>query len=238
MKQAHMNTAVSENHFPWEGAFVLETFRNLRLPTGVNAVTRYMFLSRQVQRWPKGLAFHVCRINCAIRMNNQEAVYSAVLDLFYILEGKGQAFCQRILSKVSEHLSDEMNLVLEQVVSGEISSGDLPYSSRSVLHDGMRGEDKNFMVVTSELSIISPDLDPVNTARMCLESGQIEQAQDLLEVQLEIEPEREDLRRDLLEIYCATKNATGFHSSYQLLQIRGCLDKSWNEAVPLFATLN
>ncbi|MEE9412290.1 MAG: hypothetical protein V3V22_04480 [Methylococcales bacterium] len=235
-----MTTVISDNYFPWEGAFVLDAFRNLRLPTGVNAITRYIFLSRQVQRWPKGLAFRVCRINCAIRMQDQEAVYAAVLDLFYILEDKGQAYRQRILNKVSDHVADEMKSVLEQAISGEISSDNLPYSPRSVLHDGMRSEDKEFEVVTSTstLSMMSPDLDPVNTARMCLESGQIEQAQDLLEIQLEIEPEREDLRRDLLEIYCATKNATAFHSSYQLLQIRGCLDKSWNEAVSLFAMSN
>jgi hypothetical protein len=240
MEQARMNIVISDKHFPWEGAFVMETFRNLRLPVGVNAETSYMFLSRQVQRRPKGLAFHVCRIDRALRMNNEEAVYAAVLDFFYILEDKGQEFRQRILNKVSNHLSEELKIALEQAVNGQIPSRSLPFSSFSVLHDGIHGEGQELVSITSTStsSNQSTDLDPVNTARLCLESGQLEQAQEILESQLKIEPERVEIRRDLLEIYRATQDAEGFRSSYQLLKTHGCLDKSWDEAISLFTTLN
>ncbi len=233
-----MTTVISDKDFPWEGAFALKDFGSLRFPVRVQAVTRYMFLSRQVQRWPKSLSFHVCRVDSAIRMKNQEAVYAAVLDLFYILEDKGQEMRQRILRKVSNHLSDEMKSALEQVVSGQIPFRSLPLSSRSVLHDGIQSENQDLVLITSTSGNQSTDLDPVNAARLCLESGQIEQAQEILESQLQIEPERVEIRQDLLEIYCATKNEAGFRSSYQLLQTRGCLDKSWNDAVSLFATSN
>ncbi|MEE9426381.1 MAG: hypothetical protein V3V18_15595 [Methylococcales bacterium] len=233
-----MTTIISDKHFPWEGAFVLETFRNLRLPVCVNAETSYMFLSRQVQRYPKGLAFHVCRIDRALCMNNEEAVYAAVLDFFYILEDKGQEFRQRILNKVSNHLSEELKFALEQAVSGQIPSRGLPFSSRSVLHDGMHSDDQELVIIaTTTSSNQSTDLDPVNTARLCLESGQLEQAQEILESQLKIEPERVAIRRDLLEIYRATQDAEGFRSSYHLLKTHGCLDKSWDEAISLFTTL-
>ncbi len=233
-----MTIVISDKLFPWEGAFALKDFYRLRFPTHVQAATRYMFLSRQVQRRPKELSIHVCRIDSAIRMKNQEAVYAAVLDLFYILEDKGQDMRQRILSKASNHLPDEMIPALEQAISGQIPSRNLPFSSRSVLHDGMLDEDQDLVLITATSSDQSTDLDPVNTARLCLESGQIEQAQEILESQLKIEPERAEIRQDLLEIYCATRNEADFRSSYQLLQIRGYLDKSWNEAVSLFTTSN
>jgi hypothetical protein len=238
MEQKHVTTQISDMDFPWEGAFVLEDFRSLRLSLGVNAARCYSYLGRQIQRWPKELAFHVCRIECALLLNNEDAVYAAVLDLFYILDAKGNALRQRVLGKVSHHLSIAQQSALERCLNGQLPSRNLPYSSRSVLHEGMHPSEKNALLLPTTDNNQSSVLDPVNTARLCLESGQLEQAQKILESQLAIEPEREEIRQDLLEIYCATRDEANFMASYQLLQVRGLLDDSWKDAVTLFSTAN
>lgn len=229
-----MTIETVNEHFPWEGAFILDDFRNLRLSRGINAVKSYAFLTRQIQRRPQELAFHVCRIKCALQMRDEEAVYAAVLDLFSILDDKGLALRKRMLSKVADSLSSQIKTELGQVLSGQLSAQSLPYCACSVLHEGMSVERVDLGLPTPDKQVTA--LDPVNTARLCLESGQIEQAQEILESQLEIEPEREEVKADLLEIYCATRNASSFKASYQLLQFRGCLDNAWKDAVSFFAT--
>ncbi len=234
MEKEHQATEFNKAHFPWEGAFVKEQLLNLRLSRGSNAANSYAFLSRQIQRSPNELAFHVCRIQCATRMKNAEVVYGAVLDLFVILDENGQALRRRMLDKARKHLPGDLISSLEKCVSGQLSSKDLPFSVCSVLHDGLSSNVINDLFLSAENNQSSV-LDPLNTARMCLESGQIEQAQEILESQLEIEPERVEIRQDLLEIYCATRDQTSFMSSYQLLQIRGYVDESWEDAVNFFA---
>lgn len=236
MDQQHKTPANVEEHFPWEGAFVLEDFRRLRLSHGINAPESYIFLTRQIQRWPQELSFHVSRIECSLRMNNEDAVYAAVMDLFFILEDKGKALRKRVIDKLGNKLSNELKSAFEQVISGQTTLRSLPISSLSVLHDGLLTEHINLDLPVSSSQITA--LDPVNTARLCMESGQIEQAQEILESQLEIEPEREEIRTDLLEIYCATRDKARFMTSYQLLQFRGCLDNSWEDAATHFATSN
>ena len=237
MDQDHMTTGFTDAQLPWEGAFVLEDFRKLRLSLGIDAAKSYMYLSRQVQRWPKQLVLHVCRIECALRVNDQDAIYAAVLDLFYILEDKGHALRERMLCKASHHLSIVQQSALERGLNGQLSSQGMPYSSCSVLHDGSNAnsEENDFLLITKTHNQ-AMTLDPLDTARLCLEAGQIEQAQEILESQLEVETERAEIRRDLLEIYCATRDTAGFMNSYQLLQIRGCLDQSWIDSVSLFST--
>ncbi|MCH9699583.1 MAG: hypothetical protein K0U68_15910 [Gammaproteobacteria bacterium] len=234
MKQKHQDNKFSEMDLPWEGVFERARFRKLRLSRRLNAESSYEFLCRQIQRYPKKLAFHFCRIKYAIKMKDSEILYAAVLDLFYVLDSKGNSLRKKILDNVGNLMNESHRTHLQRVLNGDLSSRHLPFSSRSILHDGVKHEDSIELFDTSVKAQQSV-LDPVNTARMCLEAGQLDQAQEILESQLEIEPERAEVRRDLLEIYCATKDEHGFKTSYQILEIRGHLDEEWKQVASDFA---
>ncbi len=235
MQQQNLITESSDRRLPWEGAFIPKELGRLRLSLGRNVVRSYAFLSRQIQRWPKHLVFHVCRIECAMCMDEEDAIDAAVLDLFYVLEDKGQNLRQSILDKIGHKMSGEMLSSLKQALHNHNPLQILPFTSRSVLHDGQCEGEMDLLILITDDKENSDVLDPVNTARACLESGQIEQAQEILEAQLKIEPERVEIRTDLLEIYCATRDEVSFMTSYQLLQLRGCLDDSWETAVNFFS---
>ncbi len=237
--QERWSTDVSDiSHPGLLGAFMLDDFRHLRLPRSLKLVSTYQFLTRQVQRWPKQLSFHFCRINCAIRIKDEEIVYASILDLFYVLEEKGQPLRERIFARVTAYLPKDMLLHLESALNGKISYRELPFTKSSVFHDGMQASDETdklfFEKNDDQVSIV----DPVSTARQCLEAGQLEQAQEILESQLEIDPDRLEIRQNLLEIYCATKDKVSFMASFQLLKTKGFLDESWEDAVSLFDILN
>lgn len=234
MKQKHQDNKFSEMDLPWEGVFERARFRKLRISRRLNTESSYEFLCRQIQRYPKKLAFHFCRVKYAIKMKDSEILYAAVLDLFYVLGNNGNSLRKKILSNLGNLMNESHRSSLEQVLSGNLSSRNLPFSSRSILHDGVSHENSIELFDTS-IKAEQSVLDPVNTARMCLEAGQLDQAQEILESQLEIEPEREEIRTDLLEIYCATKDAQSFKTSYQLLEIRGYLDEKWKQVASDFA---
>lgn len=215
----------------WEGIFGLENFIRLRLPEQVDVESVYLFLTRQIRRRPTLLSLHLCRIRAAALMD-EGALYAALLDLFWVLEEKGYRLRRRMLHRARKWLSEEHSCVLQQCLSGRIPSRRLPFSPRSVLHDGRWGVGEDLIQAADDAS---EALDPVTVARLCLEAGQIEQARDILASQLHVEPERAEARQDLLEIYRATQDAAGFWQSYRWLEANSCLDEAWQAAGVWFA---
>lgn len=209
--------------FPlWEGGFWREEFAKLRPPANAGPKDVYAYLTRQVCRWPDKLQFHVCRIQAAASLD-QEAVYAALLDLFWVLGEKGQSLKQRVVGWAQRRLAADRLAVLQACLTGSLKVRQLPFSPRSVLHGGMWGEE----VDLSSTEVTETRKDPLVVARLCLELGQLDQAQEILTGQLKAKPDCLEVKQALLEIYLATQNAEGFRQSYLWLEACGCLDESW-----------
>lgn len=208
----------------WEGAFWLDEFLKLRLPPNVGHRAVYGFLTCQVRRWPRKFQFHVLRIRTALLVDG-EVLYAALLDLFLTLE-KGQALKQRMLRWARKRLAFTRLAALEECLAGRLNARQLPFSPRSVLHDGMWGQ----AVDLSAFEATDRSKDPIAVARLCLEAGQLEHAREILVSQLQVEPERAEARQELLDIYRATQDAEGFWQSYRWLEANRCLDEAWQAA--------
>lgn len=206
---------------PWEGEFWREEFAKLKLPANADPQGVYAYLTRQVCRRPGKLQFHVCRIQAAALLD-QEAVYAALLDLFWILGEKGQSLKQRVVGWAQGRLDADRLAALQECLTGGLKVRQLPFSPRSALHSGMWGQEVNLPSRTVETR-----KDPLVAARLCLELGQLDQAQEILTEQLKAKPDCLEVKQALLEIYLATQNAEGFRQSYLWLEACGCLDESW-----------
>ncbi|MCX8049337.1 MAG: hypothetical protein N3A55_06720 [Methylohalobius sp.] len=196
----------------------------LRLPANADLDAVYAFLTRQIRRWPYKLQFHVCRIRAAAALE-KEALYAALLDLFWILGEKGQSLKQRMLEWSRRRLAPARLVALEECLAGRITAQQLLFSGYSVLHDGLWGQPLDWSFDAAE-----GKKDLLAVARLCLELGQLEQAKEILSEQLKVEPERQEIRHMLLEIYLAVQDAEGFKQSYLWLEANGCLDEVWRAA--------
>ncbi len=212
----------------WQGAFDRDEFLRLALPRRVSLVLVYAFLTRELSRRPSCLAWHVLRIVAA--QFDPEALYAALLDLFWVLQGKGERLRRRVLGWAGKRLAPDRLAVLEQCLAGEIDVRRLPFSPRSVLHDGAWGQVVDLPVAQAN----ETKLDPLIVAQRCLELGQLDQAREILVAQLAVEPQRSELRQALLEIYLATQDGDGFWQSYRQLLTLGCLDNHWRSASARF----
>ncbi len=212
----------------WQGAFHRDEFLRLALPRGVSVQAVYEFLTRELSRHPNCLAWHVCRIVAA--QFDPEALYAALLDLFWVLEDKGERLRRRVLGWAEKRLAPDHLAALEECLAGKIGVRQLPFSPRSVLHDGAWGQVVDLPVAQADEA--KPD--PLTVAQRCLELGQLEQAREILMAQLEVEPQRLEIRQTLLEIYLATQDGDGFWQSYRQLLTLGCLDNHWRSASARF----
>ncbi len=211
---------------PWEGVFWLDAFLQLKLPAGGSPEAAYVFLTRQIRRRPTRLELHLCRMRSAALVD-QEALYAAVLDLFWVLGKKGGSLRQRVLRWTRERLAPSLYSALTSCNEGQLACWQLPFSPRSVFHDGRLKEAVELpLVVEAEAERI----DLLTVARVCLEVGQLEQAREILEAQLKNELARIEVRQQLLEIYLATQDKEGFWQSYRWLETNGCLDEVWQAA--------
>ncbi|GAB6068123.1 hypothetical protein JCM13664_14420 [Methylothermus subterraneus] len=209
----------------WEGAFWRDAFCRLRFPTGVDLEAVYGFLTAQVCRRPRRLELHVCRIRAAAALG-EEALYAALLDLFWVLDAKGESLKRRLLTWGQGRLAADRRMALAECLAGRLAVRQLPFSPRAVLHDGVWGETE-LVVATAEESA---GKDPLSVARLCLELGQLDQAREILAAQLKVEPHRAEFRQTLLEIYLATQDAKGFAQSALWLADAGYLDEAWRVA--------
>lgn len=187
----------------------------------------YDFLTRQVSRNRHCLSLHVCRIMAAINQP-QEAVYGALVDLFIVLNGKGRPLQLRMLQAARKWLDDERYHRLMDCFKEHRDPAALPFSPRSLFHEGVWGEIKPLFDIAAPSQEHSR-LDPLSVAKGCLEAGQIEQARELLEEELKRSPERQELRNDLLEIYRATHDLERFMSNFRYLDSVGINDSAWQE---------
>ncbi|GAB4358961.1 MAG: hypothetical protein Kow0060_13260 [Methylohalobius crimeensis] len=218
-------------YFPlWEGIFFLEPILHLHVPGQVDSESVYDFLTRQIRRRPNLLALHVCRIRIALNQD-PETLFGALVDLFWMLGEKGRGLRKRMLRESRRRLPEARVSLLEQCLRGELPVRQLPFSPASVLHDGMQASQTSLIPSTEE---ISESVDPVAAARLCLEVGQLEQAQEILSAQLQIQPESEVVRRNLLELYRASRDTEGFWQGYRWLKDNGHLDEAWEASVPWF----
>ncbi len=208
-----------------EWVFWLDKFFQLKLPATIEAKAAYAFLSYQVRRYPKRLELHLCRI-LAAALIEEEALYAALLDLFWVLGNKGAALKKRMLKVMHSRLAADHSLALEEYLAGSKTVRELPFSARSVLHDGALG--KELDLPPEEAETVRED--PLKVAQFCLELGQLDQAQEILAAQLNEHPYLAQVRQALLEIYLATQDREGFWRSYRQLEESGVIDESWHKA--------
>ena len=191
-------------------------------------------LAHKVSRDPADLMSHIQRIALSHEVGDSSQIYGAMLDLFIALENRGVSLRTRMLKKVADLLTDaQLDALQKGLVSG-IRAGDrLPESRYSRLSGGVTGDTR--LVDYVDMTPSRADFDTIDEARDLIDSGHIELAQKLLEEALLSERQREDISRELLEIYRHTRHEEAlFAMRQQLGDEPFALADEWEDLIKSF----
>jgi len=166
------------------------------------------YLLHQIARRPFDLVSHTQRVCLYRDLGDAEGIYGALLDLFIVLGDKGQALRQRLLQQSAFILTAENYEILSDALSKALTvSARTAQSHHSALSFNKTEDTKVIRKVDQ-----TPDEkeeEPLLVATDLLNSGQVEQAQAILEASLLANPEIHAISEELLHIYRHTNNRDG-----------------------------
>lgn len=173
-------------------------------------------LAHTIAATPANLLCHTRRIYFFFDRLDGDGLYSALVDLFLALGDKGAALRRRLLNGSRERLDPEQFRALWrwQHKDSPVAEKDRPAASQSVLSQGITGIRKLVQVFYTETE---SQRDPLLEAREHIEYFQIDEARELLENAIFMQPEREELHAELIHLYQATRDIDGLRTMREKL---------------------
>ncbi len=225
MNQANIKDGGSQNEdfgvhrasISIEPEFLVSNKTNLQLGTVTKTRETAQYIDYQVVRRPQVLSNHVKRILLYVDLANADRLYGALIDLFIVLDGRGDNLRQRML-QASCALLDKERLNALEACEGRIglAGGQIPDSKASLLNPGLVGTSVLLNSFTEQIGS-GAQRDPLVEAREYIEYSQIELARSVLEKAILEDPNRQELQVDLLEIIRSTGDKDCFDEFYKKL---------------------
>ncbi|MCF6322890.1 MAG: hypothetical protein L3J89_00965 [Gammaproteobacteria bacterium] len=186
----------------------LNSTRWINTPANNNIEKIAHYLSHQISRMPQDLTSHAQRISLYLREGDTENTYAALLDLFLVLGNKGLPLRKRLLQQaVSVITAENYGFLSSTLPTALVITCNTPLSHLSALSLGRTSEKKIIRKTSDEQS--QKKESPLLIVRDLLNSGQISQAQSILESALLTEPDNDDISDELLQIYRHTHDRSG-----------------------------
>lgn len=188
-------------------AFSVPDEKNLRLSPSYDALQTWRFLSHHIRRSPLDLRAHVQRILLTQSEDLTDRMEGSLMDLHLALGNEaGLMLKERMLEQCSSYLSAEAVQFFKQLQTEGFKQGlDREWRLGSVL---ATGENRvHHPLVTVERSVETSRYSSVlEEAQACLEYGQIDIAQELLEQEILAGHQDPAIEQELLNIYHYTRN--------------------------------
>lgn len=217
-------------------SFKMPAERALRLSpeAGYEALPVWRYLSHHIRRYPHDLRAHMQRILLAKSSANtlDDCLDGSVLDLFLALGSAGETLKARVL----ELCADEMNAETHALLKTMLAEGATPdqgtaWVNGSMLATGDSSTPQKLLTLqrTEEVRDYSSLQAEIQD---CLEYGQLERAQALLEQAVTSGQSTPELEQELLVIYRHTRNKTGLEKFAVALSAGGTeLSEQWMDAL-------
>lgn len=199
----------------------------LRLSNDYQPLSLWRFLSHHVRRYPLDLRAHVQRILLAAEPDLHDRLEGSLMDLYLALGDSGSMLKTRMLKTCSPLLTDEsQNTFSRWLQENSAEEIDQQWRIGSVLASGS-GHNAGELVTMQRSESASSYASIMDEVQACMEYGQVEVAQDLLEQEVFAGRTDEQIEQELLNIYQYTRDkaklnqmaeamaATGFEPSPQ-----------------------
>jgi len=194
----------------------------------------YRQLVYRVCRSPNRLMFHLQRVYYCFDNKLSEQLYAALIDLFYILKGKGRTLSQRIATEVMGVLAEQEAVRVRHYLAS-YEDALLAGNHYSIFTTGLISS----LAVIKEAEKVNTEYDVLSLARDYIEYSQLEQAMEVLEGGILEMPERLELQIELLELYTITKSYLAYKKMTNQLQNNQIdITNEWQNSAKYFAELN
>jgi hypothetical protein len=217
-------------------SFGLASERSIQIAEGYDPVSAWRALSHHVVRYPRDLRAHAQRI--LLGHHNGEVsgfLPGSLQDLFLILENNGYALRKNLLDLSKQYLTDKEFTFFSHWIKQNAKNDKTHHCWRtgSVLSSGSCGgkplleQKKQTKALKTSASTYT---DVLEEARACLDYGQLDVAQQLLEDEILKSPQSKEIEQELLTIYQYSRNKDQLIALGKKLEAQGVtLSKEWNE---------
>lgn len=223
----------------WDSSQISTTTSNLNLPLEIrlelngdyHALSAWRQLSRYIARHPHDLRAHAQRILLCKDEALREYLPGSLQDLYLSLSGLGQSFSKNLLSRVKPALSEddfeEFSLKFESHQEAEKYNN---WFKGSVLTSGTgKGKLLVEFSMTEEDGVVEYS-NALEEARSCLEYGQLDVAQEILEQELLTSPDNSEAEEELLSLYQYTRDSNQLElMTVKLTELGAELSELWKE---------
>lgn len=191
----------------------------------------------RVSRKPGCLVAHVERIYYCFHYHMNEQLFAALVDLLIVLNRYGQALSWRMIGGSKSRLTPyQLKALVIYLQDSSIRTDSFPSNRYSIFSKGLESE-----AILVQLIDVNgkKEHDPLALARDCVEYSQLDNAIDILEKAILIQPERVELHDELISLYRSTRNLTGFYRMYKEFNHNGIsLPPEWNQLDDFFKGLS
>jgi len=197
----------------------------------------YQQIVNKVLRKPKKLMFHLQRIYYTYSLGMDEQLYAALVDLLWILNGKGSALSHRMVKATQSRLTDiQVKTLDEYIKTSDINL--LVANKFSVCTMGVISSLD--LVVRKINDELQEEYDPLIIAKDYIEYSQLDFALQTLETAVLETPNRQDLQTELLGLLKKTKDAKAFERIKNDLLAKTNWEESleWLEMTEYFARMS
>jgi len=146
-----------------------------------DADAAWRFYSHTIIRNPNNLGLHTHRVFFAMNYKEGAFLPGSLFDLFYVLDNAGEALRIRLLKASIPFLSNkELHRFAYWIKSDNKKQYKYRWMAGSVLSEGLFGADQELISKTANVPA-NTCLSPLEEARSCIEYGQLDMAQTILQ---------------------------------------------------------
>ncbi len=166
----------------------------------------------RIAEQPRNLVLHLQRIFVCYQQEKTDQLYAALVDFLTILAGKGRSLAKRMVNGASGILGENQLANLRSFLSGQQPRGHLQANEFCVLAIDLMGT----LELVTKASDNETEHDYLKLAHDYIEYSQLDSAMELLEGAMNNSPAREDLQKQLLELYRVTESDARFKGMYEV----------------------
>jgi hypothetical protein len=199
----------------WDNSQITHATSSLKLPLETrlcfngdhDPLPTWRQLSRYIAQRPHDLRSHAQRLILCQDEQLNDYILGALLDLHLVMGNLGLPFSQKLFDYVKPSLSVKDREHFSQYFTNdkEVETYNIWYKG-SVLTNGTGKGSSLVSFTLSEKDKAAPVTNPLEEARSCLEYGELDTAQEILEQELLAFPDNHEVEEELINIYHYTRD--------------------------------